>query len=66
MSVDAGGLRVTVDGVKRHFIGKTETLRQKSTVTMRFTQVAGKLLLQSLTESDTPKNKRPVSADNHR
>lgn len=51
MTVTPETLTVEASGTKRHFIGKTETMRQTSTVTMRFTMVAGKLQLTELTES---------------
>lgn len=51
MTVTPQSLTVQASGLKRHFIGKTETMRQKSTVTMRFTMVAGKLQLTELSES---------------
>lgn len=51
MTVTPESLTVEASGLKRHFIGKTETLREQSLVTMRFTMVAGKLQLTELTES---------------
>ena len=51
MTVTPESLTVQASGLKRHFIGKTETMREKSTVTMRFTMVAGKLQLTELSES---------------
>lgn len=51
MTVTPETLTVKASGLKRHFIGKTETMRENSTVTMRFTMVAGKLQLTELTES---------------
>ena len=51
MTVTPESLTVEASGLKRHFIGKTETLREESLVTMRFTMVAGKLQLTELTES---------------
>lgn len=51
MTVTPESLTVKASGLKRHFIGKTETMREKSAVTMRFTMVAGKLQLTELSES---------------
>ena len=51
MTVTPESLTVQASGLKRHFIGKTETMREKSTVTMCFTMVAGKLQLTELSES---------------
>ena len=51
MTVTPETLTVEASGTKRHFIGKTETMRQTSTVTMRFSMIAGKLQLTDLTEA---------------
>ena len=51
MTVTPESLTVEASGLKRHFIGKTETLSEESLDTMRFTMVAGKLQLTELTES---------------
>lgn len=51
MDVDCHNLTVKATGVLSHFIGKTETRRQKTTVAMRFTLTAGKLQLVSLTDN---------------
>lgn len=58
MTVTPETLTVEASGTKRHFIGKTETMRQSSTVTMRFSMVAGKLQLTDLTEASDEKSRR--------
>lgn len=58
MTVTPESLTVKASGLKRHFIGKTETLREQSLVTMRFTMVAGKLQLTDLTEASDDKSRR--------
>lgn len=58
MTVTPETLTVEASGTKRHFIGKTETMRQTSTVTMRFSMVAGKLQLTDLTEASDEKSRR--------
>ena len=45
-------------GVLSHFIGKTETLREKTAITLRFNLVAGRLQLASLSESDPREHSR--------
>lgn len=62
MHVNPSSLTVTAEGLKQHFIGKTETLRQKKAFTMRFSLVAGKLQLISLAEEDI-KTKKQSSRD---
>ena len=61
MQIDAEELSVKAHGFKHHYIGKTETLRQKATVFMRFSFVAGKLQLVTLSESDGDQHKSPAS-----
>lgn len=58
VQVDAHRLTVTADGVRQHFIGKTETLREKTAITLRFNLVAGRLQLASLFESDPREHSR--------
>lgn len=58
MTVTPETLTVKASGLKRHFIGKTETMRENATVTMRFTMVAGKLQLTDLTESSEAASRR--------
>lgn len=58
VQVDAHRLTVTADGVRQHFIGKTETLREKTAITLRFNLVAGRLQLASLSESDPREHSR--------
>ena len=58
VQVDAHRLTVTADGVRQHFIGKTETLREKTAITLRFILVAGRLQLASLSESDPREHSR--------
>lgn len=57
MEINAKGLTVKAHGFKHHYIGKTETLRQKATVLMRFSLVAGSLQLVMLTETDGDQQK---------
>ena len=62
MEINAKELTVKALGFKHHYIGKTETLRQKATVFMRFSFVAGKLQLVTLAESDgDPQKSRTAS-----
>lgn len=61
MNVNAHTLSVEAHGVKRHFIGKTETQRQKTSITLRFNLVAGKLQLASLSETDEKATKPSAS-----
>lgn len=58
VQVDAHRLTVTADGVRQHFIGKTETLREKTAITLRFNLIAGRLQLASLSESDPREHSR--------
>lgn len=58
VQIDAHRLTVTADGVRQHFIGKTETLREKTAITLRFNLVAGRLQLASLSESDPREHSR--------
>ena len=51
MDVDVHNLTVKATGILSHFIGKTETRRQKTAVAMRFKLTAGKVQLGRLTES---------------
>ena len=62
MDVDAVNLSVKAHGIRQHFIGKTETLRQKATITMTFSLVAGKLQLLSLTDIEV-QEKIPGTSD---
>lgn len=55
--VNTKALTVQAHGFKHHYIGKTETLRQKATVFMRFSLVAGRLQLEMLTETDGDQQK---------
>lgn len=61
LELNAHELTVMAHGFKHHYIGKTETLRQKATVFMRFSLVAGKLQLITLSESDGDKNLSPTA-----
>ena len=49
MSVDEKALVLTVDGYLLHYIGKKETARQKTRVTLALEPVAGRLFLKALT-----------------
>lgn len=55
--VNAKALTVKALGFKHHYIGKAETLKQKATVLMRFSLVAGRLQLVTLTETDGDQQK---------
>lgn len=57
MEINAKALTVKAHGFKHHYIGKTETLRQKATVLMRFSLVAGRLQLVTLSETDDDQQK---------
>lgn len=61
LNVDAVNLSVKAHGIRQHFIGKTETLRQKATVTMTFSLVAGKLQLLSLTDTEVAEKSQVTS-----
>ncbi len=61
MNVNTQALGVEAHGVKRHFIGKTETKRQKTSIILRFNLVAGKLQLASLSETDEKATKSSAS-----
>lgn len=61
--VNTQELTVKAKGFKQHFIGKTETLRQKTTVFMQFSLVAGRLQLVMLSESDGD-NQKSSAPDN--
>lgn len=50
MDVDTQNLTVTASGIRQHFIGKTQTRREKITVTLRFSLVGGRLQLTMLTD----------------
>lgn len=65
MDIDTKNLVVQAQGVKSHFIGKTETFRQKTDVLMRFNLIAGKLQLLSLEEIEHLKNKNSAAVDSH-
>lgn len=49
MSVDEKSLVLTVDGYLLHYIGKKETARQKTRVTLALEPIAGRLFLKALT-----------------
>ena len=55
IEVDPQALTVVSNGVRQHFIGKTETLREKASFTLRFHLVAGRLQLAHLSENDLSK-----------
>ena len=57
LEINAKELTVQAHGFKHHYIGKTETLRQKATVFIRFCLVAGRLQLVMLTETDGDQQK---------
>ena len=59
MDINPDQLTVKANGIRQHFIGKTETLRQKATITVKFSLVAGRLHLLSL--SDSEPNDKPIS-----
>lgn len=63
MEINAKELTVKARGFKHHYIGKTETLRQKATVFMRFSFVAGKLQLVTLSESDGDRQKSATASN---
>lgn len=63
LAVNPATLMVTARGFKHHYIGKTETLKQKTAVSLRFSLIAGKLQLVSLAEVDDSKNKKKSSPD---
>lgn len=52
MDINPNQLTVKANGIRQHFIGKTETLRQKATITVKFSLVAGRLHLLSLSDSE--------------
>lgn len=59
MDINSHQLTVKANGIRQHFIGKTETLRQKATITVKFSLVAGRLHLLSLSDSES--NDKPIS-----
>lgn len=63
MQINAKELTVQAYGFKHHYIGKTETLKQKATVFMRFSFVAGKLQLITLSESDGARQKSTATSN---
>lgn len=63
LDVNPGDLTVLARGFKHHYIGKTETMRQKTSVSLRFSLIAGRLQLVSLAETDDSKNKKQSSSD---
>lgn len=52
MDVNAQALSILADGVRQHFIGKSETQRRKVRYALQFKLVAGRLYVSSLTEID--------------
>lgn len=59
MAIDPHRLTVKANGIRQHFIGKTETLRQKTTITVKFSLVAGRLQLLCL--SDLEQDNKQIS-----
>ena len=62
MDINPNQLTVKANGIRQHFIGKTETLRQKATITVKFSLVAGRLHLLSLSDSE-PNDKAISNSD---
>ena len=59
MDINSHQLTVKANGIRQHFIGKTETLRQKASITVKFSLVAGRLHLLCL--SDLEQDNKQIS-----